>query len=135
MKRISYNEYKLCLLTIKYVPIIMFLIMWIHTGFLLMGINGVIADRVAGCAIIPSILIFSMSHVFKFCYIHRALTIYSLITDLCINFERYFGFGCMRDSIRIIMFSIGLILFLLLLFKFKQYQSKCCTQKNINYGD
>lgn len=135
MKRISCNEYKLCIMTIKYIPIIMFLIMWIHTGLLMFGINGAIADTVAGCAVIPSILIFSMSHVFKFCYIHKLLTIYSLTTDLCINFQRYIGFGCLAEGFRITMFAIGAILFLLLLLKFNQYRKKCCTPKNINHGN
>ena len=86
MERINCTDYKLGILAIKYIPIIMFLIMWIHTGLLIFGINGPCADTIAGSAIIPSILIFSMSHLFKFCYIHKLLTIYSLAVDLCINF-------------------------------------------------
>ena len=86
MERISCADYKFGILTIKYIPIIMFLIMWFHTGLLIFGINGPCADTIAGSAIIPSILIFSMSHLFKFCYIHKLLTIYSLAVDLCINF-------------------------------------------------
>lgn len=101
--------------------------MWIHTGLLIFGINGPCADTIAGSAIIPSILIFSMSHLFKFCYIHKLLTIYSLAVDLCINFQRYVGFGYTLNIFRIIMFILGTILFLLLLFKFKKYRYKCCT--------
>ena len=86
MERINCTDYKFGILAIKYIPIIMFLIMWIHTGLLIFGINGPCADTIAGSAIIPSILIFSMSHLFKFCYIHKLLTIYSLVVDLCINF-------------------------------------------------
>ena len=101
--------------------------MWIHTGLLIFGINGPCADTIAGSAIIPSILIFSMSHLFKFCYIHKLLTIYSLAVDLCINFQRYIGFGYTLNIFRIIMFILGTILFFLLLFKFKKYRYKCCT--------
>ena len=118
MERISCADYKLGILAIKYIPIIMFLIMWIHTGLLILGINGPCADTIAGSAIIPSILIFSMYHIFKFCYIHKLLTVYSLAIDLCINFQRYIGFGYIIEEIRIIMFIIGTILFFLLLFKF-----------------
>ena len=127
MERISCADYKLGILAIKYIPIIMFLIMWIHTGLLILGINGPCADTIAGSAIIPSILIFSMSHIFKFCYIHKLLTVYSLAIDLCINFQRYIGFGYIIEEIRIIMFIIGTILFFLLLFKFNKYRYKCCT--------
>ena len=127
MERLNCTDYKLGILTIKYIPIIMFLIMWIHIGLLIFGINGPCADTIAGSAIIPSILIFSMSHLFKFCYIHKLLTIYSLVVDLCINFQRYVGFGYTLNTFRIIMFTLGTILFFLLLFKFKKYRYKCCT--------
>ena len=127
MERLNCTDYKLGILTIKYIPIIMFLIMWIHTGLLIFGINGPCADTIAGSAIIPSILIFSMSHIFKFCYIHKLLTVYSLAVDLCINFQRYIVFGYILNIFRIIMFILGTILFFLLLFKFKKYRYKCCT--------
>src|SRR5574344_247686 len=126
MERISCTDYKFGILTIKYIPIIMFLIMWFHTGLLILGINGPCADTIAGSAIIPSILIFSISHIFKFCYIHKLLTIYSLAIDLCINFQRYIGFGSMIEEVRIIIFVIGTILFFLLLVKFNKYRYKCC---------
>ena len=127
MERINCTNYKLGMLAIKYIPIIMFLIMWIHTGLLILGINGPCADIIAGSAIIPSILIFSMSHIFKFCYIHKLLTVYSLAVDLCINFQRLIGFGYIVEELRILMFMIGTILFFLLLLKFKKYRYKCCT--------
>ena len=103
MERINCTDYKLGILAIKYIPIIMFLIMWIHTGLLIFGINGPCADTIAGSAIIPSILIFSISHLFKFCYIHKLLTIYSLTVDLCINFQRYVGFSYTLNIFRIII--------------------------------
>ena len=126
MERINCTDYKLGILTIKYIPVLMFLIMWLHTGLLILGIDGPCADTIAGSAIIPSILIFSMSHIFKFCYIHKLLTVYSLAVDLCINFQRLIGFGYIVEELRILMFIIGTILFFLLLLKFKKYRYKCC---------
>ena len=130
MERINCTDYKLGILTIKYIPVLMFLIMWLHTGLLIFGINGPCADTIAGSAIIPSILIFSMSHIFKFCYIHKLLTVYSLAVDLCINFYRLIGFGCLIEEFRILMFMIGTILFFLLLLKFKKYRYKCCILRD-----
>ena len=130
MERINCTDYKLSILAIKYIPIIMFLIMWIHTGLLILGINGPCADVIAGSAIIPSILIFSMSNLFKFCYIHKLLTIYALAVDLCINFQRLIGFGYIVKELRILMFIIGTILFFLLLLKFKKYRYKCCILRD-----
>ena len=130
MERINCTDYKLGILAIKYIPIIMFLIMWIHTGLLIIGINGPCADTIAGSAIIPSILIFSMSNLFKFCYIHKLLTIYALAVDLCINFQRLIGFGCLVEEFRILIFIMGTILFFLLLLKFKKYRYKCCILRD-----
>ena len=130
MERINCTDYKLGILAIKYIPVIMFLIMWIHTGLLILGINGPCADVIAGSAIIPSILIFSMSNLFKFCYIHKLLTIYALAVDLCINFQRLIGFGYIVEEFRILMFVIDTILFFLLLLKFKKYRYKCCILRN-----
>ena len=130
MERINCTDYKLGILAIKYIPIIMFLIMWFQTGLLIFGINGPCADTIAGSAIIPSILIFSMSHIFKFCYIHKLLTVYSLAVDLCINYQRYIGFGDMLHISRLIIFYIGVVLFILLLLKFNKYKYKCCILRD-----
>lgn len=89
MAQINNRKYKIALLAIKYIPVIIFLIMLIHTGLLIFNINDPFADTTAGSAIIPSLLILSISSLFKFCALHKSLTIYSLLVDLCINFQRY----------------------------------------------
>lgn len=126
MSKIEYGDYKLGLVLLKYIPIIMFFIMWIHTGLLVFDINGPCADTIAGSAIIPSILILAISNIFKFCYIHKILTIYSLSIDLCINFQRYIGFGDLLFILRLIMFFIGIIIIILLIIKFNHYRHNCC---------
>ena len=126
MSKIEYGDYKLGLVLLKYIPIIMFFIMWIHTGLLVFNINGPCADTIAGSAIIPSILILAISNIFKFCYIHKILTIYSLSIDLCINFQRYIGFGDLLFILRLVMFFIGIIIIILLIIKFNHYRHNCC---------
>ena len=54
-------NYKIGLLALKYIPILMFLVMWIHTGLLIFNISGPFADTITGSAIIPSILILAIS--------------------------------------------------------------------------
>ena len=130
MKTLDYTNYKLGLLAIKFIPIIMFFIMWIHTGLLITDINGPCADTIAGSAIIPSILILAISSLFKFCWLHKLFTIYSLCIDLCINYERYIGFGVILQPFRIALFVIGIVLFILLIVKFKKYKEECCIIKD-----
>ena len=134
MSRIVLSRYKITLLMVKYLPILMFLIMWIHVILLLLGINSPIAITVAGSAILPSIFILCISTSLKFCYLHKSLTIYSLVVDLCINFENYIGFGILLFPMRLLCFISGLILFFILIFNFRQYNRNCInTRELINY--
>lgn len=130
MKTLDYTNYKLGLLAIKFIPIIMFFIMWIHTGLLIIDINGPCADTIAGSAIIPSILILAMSSLFRFCWLHKLFTIYSLCVDLCINYERYMGFSFILQPFRVVVFIVGIILFILLIVKFEKYKERCCVIKD-----
>ena len=130
MKKLDYTNYKLGLLAIKFIPIIMFFIMWIHTGLLIIDINGPCADTIAGSAIIPSILILAISSLFRFCWLHKLFTIYSLCIDLCINYERYIGFDVILQPFRVITFIIGIVLFILLIVKFEKYKERCCVIKD-----
>lgn len=131
MKRVRMIDYKIGLLSVKYLPVIMFLIMWVHVGLALFDINGVIADTVVGCAIIPSLLILSISRMLNFCWLHKSLTLYSLCIDLCINWQRYVGFFYFTTILRFIMFTVGLILFILLIYNFRNYRKKCVSLKSL----
>lgn len=133
MNKLDCTDYKLGLLAIKYVPIVMFLIMWIHTGLLIVGVNGPCADTIAGSAIIPSLLILAISKLFRFCWLHKLFTMYSLSVDLCINYERLIGFGMLLQPLRSLFFIIGTFLFILLIVKFNKYRKKCCSIKNIQF--
>ena len=133
MNKLDCTDYKLGLLAIKYVPIVMFLIMWIHTGLLIVGVNGPCADTIAGSAIIPSLLILAISKLFRFCWLHKLFTMYSLSVDLCINYERLIGFGMLLQPIRSLLFIIGTFLFILLIVKFNKYRKKCYSIKNIQF--
>lgn len=66
---------------------------------------------------LPSVLIFSLSQIFHFCNLHKALTGYSLTVDILINIDKYFSFGTVLVPIQIAVSLIGLILFISLLFK------------------
>lgn len=133
MNKLDCTDYKLGLLAIKYIPIVMFLIMWIHTGLLIVGVNGPCADTIAGSAIIPSLLILAISKLFRFCWLHKLFTMYSLSVDLCINYERLIGFGILLQPIRSLLFIIGTFLLILLIVKFNKYRKKCCSIKNIQF--
>lgn len=119
------EDYKFAMICLKYIPVIMFLLMWGHTVFALLGIQLGIADTVVGCSLFPSVLIFSLSQVFHFCWLHKTLTAYSFIVDILINIDKYFGFGTVTPLLQTIVAIIGLIIFILLTFKLNVCKNKC----------
>lgn len=113
------KDHKIAMLCLKYIPVIMFLLMWGYTIFAVMGIEFVIADTVVGCSILPSILIFALSDVFHFCWLHKSLTGYSFLVDLLINTNKYIGLGPATIPLKMTMAVIGGLLFIALLVKQK----------------
>lgn len=123
---ISSKHYRIGLLTLKYVPIAMAFLMLIHCGFMILGIHLAYTQTIAGSALIPSFLIFALSNMFKFCYIHKMLTIYAFVVDLVINFNNYVGLGFLLPIVAWLGFIIGICIFGLLIFKWQCYQKRCC---------
>ena len=113
------KDHKVAMLCLKYIPVIMFLAMWSYTIFAIIGWDFIIADTVVGCSILPSILIFALSDVFHFCWIHKSLTGYSFLVDLLINANKYIGLGPAAYPLKLTMAIIGLFLFIALLVKKK----------------
>ena len=115
-------HHKIAFLLLKYIPILMFLLMWFGTVFsLIIGIQLIFVDIIAGCAIFPSVLIFALSRVFNLCWVHKSLTIYSMCTDLIINVNKYIGWGSMLIPIQMGMCFIGLIILFFLFRKTKLF--------------
>lgn len=113
------KNHKFAMLCLKYIPVLMFLLMWGYTIFAILGLDLIVADTIVGCSILPSILIFALSDVFHFCWIHKSLTAYSLLVDLLINANKYIGLGEWAYPAKIVVSIIGLILFIALLTKCK----------------
>lgn len=113
------KDHKIAMLCLKYIPVIMFFAMWSYTIFAVLGLELVIADTIVGCSILPSILIFALSDVFKFCWVHKSLTGYSLLVDLLINANKYIGLGPWTVPLKTIMAILGTGLFVALVIKWK----------------
>lgn len=95
--------------------------MTIHCGLLLIGINLNLANFFAGGSIYTTALLLIMSYVFKFCWIHKAFIIYTLLIDICIQIQVYIGFGPLLIPARMAAFIIGVSLFTILGVHFKEY--------------
>lgn len=111
------KDHKRAMLCLKYIPVIMFLIMWLYMMFAVIGTELIIADIIVGCSILPAVLIFALSDVFQFCWLHKSLTIYSFICDLLININRYIGLGVLVLPLKTILAIVGGILFVYMFIK------------------
>ena len=118
------KDHKVAMLCLKYIPVIMFLLMWMYMMFAVVGAELIIADTIVGCSILPSILIFALSDVFKFCWVHKSLTGYSLICDILINSNRYIGLGALVTPLKTTLAIIGGLLFIALIVKSRIIQIK-----------
>lgn len=118
MKTLMKNH-RVAMLSLKYIPVLMFLSMWGYTIFALLGLDLIVADTIVGCSILPSILIFALSDVFHFCWVHKSLTGYSLLVDLLINANKYIGLGAATLPLKFVMAVIGTFLFIVLIIKWK----------------
>lgn len=107
------------MLCLKYIPVIMFFAMWGYTLFAVFGLELIIADTIVGCSILPSILIFALSDVFRFCLVHKSLTGYSLLVDLLINVNKYIGLEPWTLPLKTTMACLGMVLFIALIVKWK----------------
>jgi hypothetical protein len=113
------KDHKVAMLCLKYIPVIMFLLMWLYMTSAVFGLDLIIADSIVGCSILPSILIFALSDVFRFCWVHKSLTGYSLISDILINTNRYVGLGSLVLPLKVTLTIVGGLLFIALITKFK----------------
>lgn len=97
---------KFCLHILKYAPVASTVCMTTHIALLLFGYTPVF-ECVVGTAPLPSVVLFSASHAFRFCLLHKMLIIYSLLADLCCSYERVIGFGNALTPMRFLMLYIG----------------------------
>lgn len=119
------TQYKLTLLFLKYIPVIMFLLMWLYMICAVFSIPLAFSSTIAGCSLLPTLLIFALSSVFQFCWVHKTLTIYAFIADILINLNKLIGFGSAVLFLKWIMVIVGFIIFLILLFKINKLASAC----------
>ena len=119
------TQYKLTLLFLKYIPVIMFLLMWLYMICAVLNIPLAFSSTIAGCSLLPTLLIFALSTVFQFCWIHKTLTIYSFVADVLINLNKFIGLGASVLFLKWIMAIAGLIIFFILLFKLDSIRRGC----------
>ena len=105
---ISKSQCKLCILLLKYVPIVCVVLMLLHIIFSLLGFNLCISEM--SILTLGSIMVLVWTHCFKFCLLHKLYTIYVLIGLWLMSIHRFIGLGDLLEFFRISMLYLGFIL-------------------------
>lgn len=122
----SRGKDKLCIIALKYVPIIGTVLMTLHVATLLLGYKLFISEL--SVLTIVTLMIMLWSKVFKFCLIHRLSSLYTISVIWCCYIERYVGFGEYLQILRVIFLYLGVALLILLGIKYaKNYKKPTIT--------
>lgn len=106
---------KMCILLLKYIPVICAFLMFLHVVFLECGFHYCFAELAVLTMV--SIMILVWSKVFKFCLIHIISSLYTVDILWCSYIQRYVGFGNHLEQIRVSALYFGFIILLILVNK------------------
>lgn len=113
----------LALTTIKYLPVCTSFLMWGHIAIhLFFGIHWYVAENVCGITIAPAVLLFLISHAFKYCWLHKAFVVYTFLISTMVDYNRIMGFNYLTLW-EIVAVLIGGVLFATLFYKFSTFKS------------
>lgn len=124
-------QYKVSVLFLKYAPVIGAFIMFLHVFLLITNSAMLLADWTFSLPIIPAVTAMIWSKAFGFCIMHRLFIAYICAISYCIKFEQAIGFGSLLLFSRWFMFIIGVILFIWLCIRFKQFNYQCLNKEDV----
>ncbi len=98
-------------LTIGVVPMVGALVMLLHCCLLSVGYRARVTQWVFDCSLFGFFVWVVVSLAYGFCWVHRAFITYAVLISFCIDFQRSFGFGVLRQPLHLLMVALGLFLF------------------------
>lgn len=122
------SKERLCLILLKYVPIICAFLMLLHIVTLIIGVTLCIAELMV--ITIVTIMVLTWSYLFKFCLTHRLASLYTIIVLWCCYYQRFIGFGEYLEFLRIAFLYFGILLFILITFKCVKDYKKLIAKHN-----
>lgn len=110
------HKEKICLILLKYIPIICAILMFLHIITLLLGYILFLSEVMVLTLVTLMIIFWSIT--FKFCLLHNLASLYTLCILWCCYIQRFIGFGEYLNIYRIFFLIIGFILFVFVLIKY-----------------
>lgn len=116
------SKEKVCILLLKYVPIISAMAMLLHVGLLLLGIKVCIAQLTV--LTLVTVMVIYWSCTLKFCLIHICSSLYTILILWCCYIQAYIGFGIYLPVVRFAAFCLGVILLMGIVVKYADYNKE-----------
>lgn len=110
------SKEKMCVVLLKYVPIISSMVMLLHVILLLCGIK-VCVSQLTVLSLV-TIMVIYWSFTFKFCLIHLCSSLYTILILWCCYIEAYIGFDSYLFTARVITLILGILLFVAISIKY-----------------
>ncbi len=99
-----------CVRAVRRLPAVMCLVMTAHCALLLLGVSLPLAEYACGMSFLTCWLLMAFSRALRFCVLHRALIVHTMLVSACISFERIVGFGPALRPARVVMLAVGVSL-------------------------
>lgn len=107
-------------------PVLMASGLWLHEILMLFGMELNIANHLLKLDVAPAIILLAVSHLLKFCAIHRWLLVFILYTSLNIWYNENIGFEKSLLMHRLLIIIYGFILLGYYLCNFKKIHNEKC---------
>lgn len=98
-------------LIIGVIPPVGALVMLAHCSLLTLGYRAKLTEWIFDCSLFGFVAWIIVSLAYGFCWVHRAFITYGVMISFCIDFQRSFGFGILREPLHIAMVALGVLLF------------------------
>ena len=117
------ESYRYTIILLKYFPIIGSFLLWVRVLLLvLFDYQNPVIELFVGNSIIGGVLLLLASRVLEFCKLHKFFIYYNVFAGFCIDYQQIIGWGEWRDPMRGVVLGVGVLLFIMLMFK------KCCCK-------
>lgn len=117
--------YKIELLIIKFIPYIIALLYIANNLLSYFGIDLPVLSLIGGTSILTILFLYISSFVFRFCIYHRLPIYYIVLSDIIAYYDIEIGIPLDdRNLFTLHLIIIGILILLLVYFKFKQHEQR-----------
>lgn len=117
MKHNDLINKKLCVVFVKYSPIIQTMILMIYVLMCYLDLRNKWIEFYFSCSLFSYFRLISASIALDFCVLHRCFITYNAVAYMLITIYNIYGDSQFLEFMRLLMIFIGILLFISLLFK------------------